>query len=156
MKRWHRVLIYWLTAALFVSGWVWLLAHWWPLNWWPLNKFRDALEVAAQEALFPLALKVKYWSIRAHALLALVVMIAFGSLIVSHMVIRWRRHQHRGSGGLNAMTVIILIVTSYLLWYGSEGPMRDWASTAHYVLGSALPITLLVHVYIERFKRKSS
>lgn len=151
MKHWHRTLIYCLSALLFVSGWIWLLAH-----WWPLNIFRTATDTAAQPEFFPLALKVKYWSIRAHALIALVVLIAFGSLIVSHMVVRWQRHQHRGSGGLNAMTVIVLIVTSYLLWYGSEGLVRDWASIAHYVLGSALPITLLTHVHIERFKRKTN
>ena len=134
MLEWQRNSVYTCTAILMVSGMIWLLADWIT----PPLELATLLDIERSKLL-------KIWSIRAHSLLALAALVVIGSLITTHMQVRWARKHNRISAVLNIVFFLTLTLTGYLLWYGNEGPVRSWAALMHWVMGLMLPLVLYWH-----------
>ena len=134
MLKWQRKSIYACTAVLMMSGIIWLLADWIT----PPLELASLIEIERSKVL-------KIWSIRAHSLIALVTLVVIGSLITTHMQVRWARKRNRVSAVLNLALFITLTLTGYLLWYGDEGQVRSVATLAHWVMGLMLPLVLYWH-----------
>ena len=141
MLSWQKKLIYWSVSLLTLSGILWLLAHW-------ATPSEQLLASDTQQINTKLAMcmQLKYWSIRLHTVVALVTLIVIGSLIPAHILARLRLKQNVWSGSVNIATFIVLTVTGYMLWYVSEGGIKQWATWLHWVLGLTVPIVVTVHV----------
>jgi uncharacterized protein (TIGR03382 family) len=48
----------------------------------------------------------------------------------------------------------VLIVTAFGLYYAGSETLRPWASDLHIAVGIALPLVLLVHVWLGRRTRQ--
>ena len=141
MLSWQRKLIYWTVSLLVLSGLIWLAAHWaMPSEQLLAN---DTAEINAKLAV---SMQFKYWSIRVHSFVAMIVLIVIGSLIPAHMLARYKRTQNVWSGAVNIAAFIVLTLTGYMLWYVSEGGTKQWATWLHWAIGVALPIVLAVHI----------
>jgi hypothetical protein len=99
----------------------------------------------SEETLRLSVLPLLQWLIRIHVAAALVSMIAFGTLWVSHVPTGWRQPVNKRSGVSNVSSWIALIITGYLLWYGPQGEVREWVAWCHWALGLLLPLSLLTH-----------
>ena len=141
MLSWQRKLIYWTVSLLTVSGLIWLAAH-----WAMPSEQQLANDTAQINAKLAMCMQLKYWSIRVHTFVALVVLIVIGSLIPAHILARWPLKRNIWSGVVNIAAFIVLTLTGYMLWYVSEGGIKQWATWLHWVIGMALPIVLAVHI----------
>ena len=141
MLSWQRKLIYWTVSLLMVSGLIWLAAH-----WAMPSEQQLATDTAQINAKLAMCMQLKYWSIRVHTFVALVVLIVIGSLIPAHILARWPLKRNIWSGVVNIAAFIVLTLTGYMLWYVSEGGIKQWATWLHWVIGMALPIVLAVHI----------
>ena len=124
-----------------VSGLIWLAAH-----WAMPSEQQLATDTAQINAKLAMCMQLKYWSIRVHTFVALVVLIVIGSLIPAHILARWPLKRNIWSGVVNIAAFIVLTLTGYMLWYVSEGGIKQWATWLHWVIGMALPIVLAVHI----------
>jgi hypothetical protein len=62
-----------------------------------------------------------------------------------HVVKAWRKGRHRLSGGTLFSSLLVLIVTGYLLYYVANDRAREVISLIHWILGLMLPAAYLMH-----------
>ena len=131
----HRRWVYFSALGLWITGAVWLLAHYF---------FRDADNLAA------LVHPAEPWSMKIHGGLAMLFLIVMGSLATIHMRLGWRRKKNRISAAALLAFIGTLMLSGYLLYYASGESLRSWMSVFHWVAGLALPMVLVMHIYLGR------
>ncbi len=125
----RRRLLYAVAAALWASGALWIVAHY----FW-----------VKQAEYGPETSPAEPWALRVHGLFAMAALSFLGLLWAVHVVRGWTARRGRWSGGFLFGLALILVVTGYLLYYVGDDQMRGWASLFHWVLGLiALPAFLL-------------
>ena len=77
-------------------------------------------------------------------------LIVMGSLTTIHIRIGWRRKKNRVSAAALLAFIGTLMLSGYLLYYASGESLRSWMSVFHWVAGLALPMVLLMHIYLGR------
>jgi cation transport ATPase len=131
LSRTHEWSVYVILALVFVSGAVWAwLQH--------FGRATSEFGVGAHPA--------ELWMQRLHGAAAMLALVLFGTLLLSHMLAAWRAGRNRRTGMSLAILFGILIATGYALYYVGNEQLRAWASWGHLWVGLALPLIVAVHV----------
>jgi hypothetical protein len=128
---WHQFAVYAATAALALSGLVWLVCH---------------FVLATPRDFGPQAHPMEPWVLRVHGAAAMAGLIVYGSLLPIHIRRAWtlRRNIVLGIGLIAIM--LILTLTGYLLYYAGGEHSRGVISALHWAVGLAVPALLAWHV----------
>ena len=136
LKRLHRYFLYAVLGVLFVSGAFW--AYW---NYLVLSPgdFTTSSKT--------LAMKI-------HGAAAMAILVLIGMLLAGHVRFAWRARRNRTNGSVFLSAFAVLTLTGYGLYYAGGETLRAWTSWIHLVLGLALPILLLIHIFLGRRTRR--
>jgi thiosulfate reductase cytochrome b subunit len=128
-------LLYVVVALLFISGAAW--------TYWAyfVVSLRD-FEIGARA-----------WAMKIHGAAAMAVLVLIGMLITGHVRLAWRARRNRGNGSLLLTAFAILTVTGYGLYYAGGEALRAWASWIHMAVGLALPLIVMVHIWLGKKSR---
>jgi cation transport ATPase len=135
LKRLHRYFLYAVLALLFLSGVAW--AYW---NY-----------VAASPGDFETSAKA--WAMKIHGAAAMAILVLIGMLLSGHVRFAWRARRNRANGSVFLSAFAVLTITGYGLYYAGSEKLRAWTSWIHLVVGLALPILLLIHIFLGRRTR---
>ena len=127
----HRLFVYGSSALLFLTGAAWLVAHTW-------------MRVEGEFGDMPHPLE--RWSRQAHGALAMLFLMALGSLVRGHIRAGWRSKRSRLSGATMVAASATLIVSGWCLYYVGDEDVRAFTSQVHWLLGLAGPIIIGAHV----------
>lgn len=128
--------LYLAVAVLLLSGLTWLLADW---------------RAADPELLWPAAGKA--WSMKAHGGAVWATVFVAGVIYNRHIRLSWRLGRNRRMGIGLAAVLGWLALSGYMLYYVGGEDARHYASTAHWIAGLLLPLTLALHVVLGRAGR---
>ena len=134
LTRWHRLLLYGVSAVLLLTGSLWLAVHY---------------TVGAGTGELPHAAEI--WSIRLHGMAAFVALFLLGLLAAAHVPQGWRitsRHRRivqRGTGIGLCVLAGLLVVTGYLLYYFAPETLRPMLGWLHSIIGFAMAAVGVVH-----------
>jgi len=134
----HRRFLYGVLALLFLSGVAW--AYW---NY--LISLPSDFETSA-----------KPWAMKIHGAAAMVILVLVGMLLTGHVRFAWRARRNRGSGSVFLGAFGILTFTGYGLYYAGGETLRAWTSWIHLAVGLALPLFLILHVWLGKRTRPAS
>jgi magnesium-transporting ATPase (P-type) len=137
LKRLQRYFLYAVLALLFLSGVAW--AYW---NY-----------LAASPGDFETSAKA--WAMKIHGAAAMVVLVLIGMLLSAHVRFAWRARRNRANGSIFLSAFAVLTVTGYGLYYAGGERLRAWTSWIHLAVGLALPILLLIHIFLGKGTRPS-
>lgn len=126
-----RAAIYSILGAAWVTGLGWLV-------------LRHFLRRPGEFGLVPHPLEP--WAQRLHGASAFAALSLMGMLWTTHVVRAWRRHLRPPSGFAVLAVLAALAVTGYLLYYVGSEDARARIALAHWVIGLAGPLLLIVHV----------
>ena len=136
---WHQGFVYGATAALAVTGSLWLVLH-----YFLSTSGEYGLQVHPLEP----------WMLRLHGAAAMAGLIIYGSLLPVHVRRAWsiRRNIVLGVGLISVM--LLLTVTGYLLYYSGDENTRPVISALHWILGLVVPILLVWHIVSGRARAR--
>ena len=134
----HRAWLFGVFATTFLTG----------VAWWVLHRW---FQVAGEFG--PSPHPAEHWLIRLHGAAAFATLVLLGSLLPLHVKRAWLARRNRRSGGLMLLLNALLTLTGYALYYVGGEQLRATASTAHLLLGLALPVLLVVHILRGRHSR---
>jgi len=137
LKRLQRYFLYAVLALLFLSGVAWTY-------WTYLAASPGDFETTA-----------KAWGMKIHGAAAMAVLVLIGMLLSGHVRSAWRARRNRANGAVFLSVFAVLTVTGYGLYYAGGEMLREWTSWIHLVVGLALPILLLIHIFLGRRTRAS-
>jgi hypothetical protein len=138
LNAFHRRLLYGVLALLFLSGVTW--AYW---NY--LISLPGDFEMTA-----------KTWAMKIHGAAAMVILVLVGMLLTGHVRFAWRARRNRINGSLFLGAFGVLTVTGYGLYYAGGERMRAWSSWIHLAVGSALPLLLILHIWLGKRTRSAA
>jgi hypothetical protein len=128
----HRRWIYWSGTALFISGALWLLFHYFVRTHGQFGETAHPLEV---------------WWLRLHGGFAMLVLVVIGSLLPVHVRRGWHQRKNLLAGWILGVLALLLIASGYALYYIGDEMTRPWISALHWVLGLGAPLVLAWHVW---------
>jgi len=137
LKRLQRYFLYAVLALLFLSGVAW--AYW---NY-----------LAASPGDFETSAKTG--AMKVHGAAAMAILVLIGMLLNGHVRFAWRAARNRANGSVFLSAFGILTITGYGLYYAGGERLRAWTSWIHLAIGLALPILLLIHIFLGRRTRPS-
>jgi hypothetical protein len=135
LKPLQRYFLYGVLALLFLSGVTW--------EYWNY--------LAASPGYFEASAKA--WAMKIHGAAAMAILVLVGMLLAGHVRTAWRARRNRGNGLLFLTAFAILTVTGYGLYYAGGEDLRAWTSWIHLGVGLALPLLLMLHVWLGRRTR---
>jgi len=135
LKRFQRCFLYAVFALLFLSGTAW--AYWNYLVPEPRH----------------FELSAKAWAMKIHGGAAMAILVLVGMLLAGHVRSAWRVRRNRGNGSLFLSALGILTVTGYGLYYAGGENLRAWSSWIHLAVGLALPLLLILHIWLGKRTR---
>jgi cation transport ATPase len=135
LKALQKYFLYAVLALLFLSGVTW--AYW---NY-----------LAASPGDFETSAKA--WAMKIHGAAAMAVLVLIGMLLSGHVRFAWRARRNRPNGSVFLSAFAVLMVTGYGLYYAGGERLRAWTSWIHLAVGLALPILLLIHIFLGRRTR---
>ncbi len=127
----HKHGMYALLLVLFASGVAWLVVH------------AIATDVPLEMIQYQAA---KLWSMRVHALAAVLTLLLLGAVGATHSRLGWRLQKNRISGVIQLFSWLTLALTAYFLGYAPEGALRLVTQWLHWGVGLALPLFVAWHV----------
>src|SRR5437016_10494156 len=137
LKRLQRYSLYAVLAPLFLSGVAW--------TYWNY--------LAASPGDFET--NAKAWTMKIHGAAAMAVLVLIGMLLSGHVRFAWRARRNRVNGSVFLSAFAVLTITGYGLYYAGGEKLRAWTSWVHLAVGMALPILLLIHIFLGRRTRPS-
>jgi hypothetical protein len=141
LERWHRWTIYGVCAALFLTGLLWLLAHYF---------LRTPGEFG--ETIHPL----EHLSMQMHGAVAMVAWFFIGSLLNNHIRRAHRARRNMLTGWLMITLLAWLTVSGYGLYYlVTDNNQQIW-SLSHWISGILWPALLIWHIKSGRKLRSNS
>lgn len=123
--------MYLATAALVISGAIWLVLHYFMVK---------------QGEFGPTPHPAEPWMLRIHGAAAMAALIVYGSLLPIHVRRAWAVRRNVVLGISVICFMLLLTVTGYLLYYAASEELRPIISAAHWILGLAVPLLLWWHV----------
>jgi hypothetical protein len=136
LKSLQKYLLYAVLGVLFVSGALW--AYW---NYLVLSP-RDFTTSS------------KTWAMKIHGAAAMAILVLIGMLLTGHVKFAWRARRNRANGSVFLSAFAVLTITGYGLYYAGGERLRTWTSWIHLGVGLALPILLLIHIFLGRRTRR--
>jgi hypothetical protein len=137
LSRSRILTVYTISLGLWLTGAVWLIAHY----------------VLVYDGEFgPIPHPLEFWSITAHGAFAFASLWLFGVLWSVHVPAGWRSTRRRWSGSVMFGVVALLILSGYLLYYLGNADMISVVAALHWAVGLACPALLLLH----RFSREKA
>jgi len=137
LKRLQKYFLYAVLALLFLSGVAWVY-------WNYLTASPGDFETSAKA----LAMKI-------HGAGAMAVLVLIGMLLSGHVKFAWRARRNRANGSVFLSAFAVLTITGYGLYYAGGERLRAWTSWIHLAVGLALPIVLLIHIFLGRRTRRA-
>ena len=136
----RKALIYTVLVVTWLSGAAWLILHYFLSNRGEFGVEPNPLE---------------FWMLALHGACAFAFLWLAGWLWTTHIVPWWRGRQRRRASGVTLIAFgVVLIVSGYLLYYGSGDSLREWTALVHWIVGLAAAIPMLVHaVRSSRYRR---
>jgi|SRR6185369_2512954 predicted MFS family arabinose efflux permease len=134
-SRSRRLMIYGIAAAVWLTGAVWVVLHYFFISEGPFGAAPHPLE---------------FWSLVSHGAAAFAALWLFGLLWGVHVPIGWRLQRRRWSGGVMFGLAAWLILSGYLLYYVGNDQVMSVVAILHWSLGLAAPLLFLLH----RFARE--
>ena len=131
LGRQHESWVYACVCALLLTGWLWLLFH-----------FFVSAKTDFGEGHHPL----EAWWLKLHGFASMGALVLFGSLIPVHMRNAWQRARNRSTGSALVLLMIALSLSGYGLYYAGGEEVRPWISTFHWIAGSCLGLCIPIHV----------
>jgi hypothetical protein len=98
----------------------------------------------------------KAWAMKVHGAGAIAILVLIGMLLSSHVRLAWRARRNRANGSIFLSVFAVLIVTGYGLYYAGGERLRMWSSWIHLAVGLALPVFLMIHIFLGRRTRHSA
>src|SRR5262249_43962861 len=95
----------------------------------------------------------KAWAMKIHGGGAMMILVLVGMLLTGHVRFAWRVRRNRGNGSLFLGAFGILTVTGYGLYYAGGESLRAWTSWIHLAVGLALPLLLILHIWLGKRTR---
>ncbi|HAT32605.1 MAG TPA: DUF4405 domain-containing protein [Janthinobacterium sp.] len=138
LERWHRRSIYAAGGVLLASGLAWLLAHYFLR---PVGQFGESVS------------PLEPWAMKLHGASAMVVLFFLGSLMNAHIRRALKAGRNLVSGWAMIVTLLLLIVTGYGLYYVAGDSDRPLWSGAHWIIGLALGALTVLHIVLGRRAR---
>jgi len=132
----HRIAFYTIVGAVFASGAMWAWLHYFA---------RGENEFGSSPA--------ETWTLTVHGLFAATSLLLIGSLLPLHVKFAWRAKRNRFNGIFFISIVSLLILTGYGLYYIGNERLRSWTSWTHLLVGLALPLLLILHIWRGRVCR---
>ena len=93
-------------------------------------------------------MRAKAWAMKIHGAAAMAILVLVGMLLTGHVRFAWRARRNRGNGSLFLSAFGVLTVTGYGLYYAGGESLRAWTSWIHLVVGLALPLLLILHIWL--------
>ena len=91
---------------------------------------------------------------RVHGISAAAFLIGFGTVLPGHVRRAWSAARNRVTGVIFFSVMLTLTVTGYLLYYVGDEAIRAAMSLVHWVVGLALPLLAVLHVWRGRVWRR--
>jgi hypothetical protein len=129
LKRLQRYFLYAVLALLFLSGAAWA--------YWDYLQLPGDFEASA-----------KTWAMKIHGAAAMAILVMIGMLLSGHVRFAWRARRNRANGSVFLSAFAVLTITGYGLYYAGGESLRAWTSWIHLGLGLALPILLVMHIFL--------
>lgn len=133
LPGWQRWSAYLAMGACALSGLIWFL-------------LRDVIEVPPNSR--------DRFVLVTHGISSFVVLMAFGSVLPTHVRAAWRARRNRWLGALSIALMATLAVTALGLYYGSE-EWHDPTRWTHIIIGLAAVLGIPLHIVIGRRPRRS-
>lgn len=139
LSRRYKTAFYTVLAFLFATGAVWAFFHYFAHR---ENEFGS----------YP----AEKWTLTLHGLLGGATLVLIGSLLPLHVKFAWHAQRNRPNGVVIITVFALLILTGYGLYYIGDEHFRSWTSWTHLIVGLALPIFLIVHIWRGRATRNAN
>ncbi len=137
LGRRYKFFLYAVLIAVFATGLVWIWLHYFASR---------TGEFGSNPG--------ESWMLTLHGGFAIATMIMLGTLLPVHARLAWNAQRNRPNG-ITLLTVFaILVLTGYGLYYIGNDHIRSWTSHIHIVVGVALPIFIVVHIWRGRMTRR--
>jgi hypothetical protein len=137
LSRSRVLTVYTIGLGLWLSGAVWLIAHY----------------VLTYEGEFgPIPHPLEFWSLAAHGMFAFASLWLLGLLWSVHIPAGWRTLKRRWSGSVMLGVAAFLILSGFLLYYLGNREVISVVAALHWAVGLACPALFLLH----RFSRDSA
>ena len=91
-----------------------------------------------------------------HGGAAMAILVLVGMLLTGHVRLAWRARRNRYNGSLFLSTFGVLTVTGYELYYAGGENLRAWTSWIHLAIGLALPLFLILHIWLGKRTRPAA
>lgn len=127
----HRHWVYWSGAALFATGALWLVFHYFLRQHGEFGETPHPLEV---------------WWLRLHGACAMLVLIVTGSLLPIHVRRGWHQRKNLLAGTVVVAILMLLIASGYALYYYGGEEARPLISALHWIVGLGAPVALIWHI----------
>lgn len=131
----HQRWVHGCFAALWLSGVVWLLFHYF-------------LQVPG--AFGPRPHELEAWWLRLHGLAMMATLVVVGTTWIHHAHKAWRLSKNRVLGGMIVAHLVWLAATGYALYYVSSDVNDAWLPLLHWAPGLALPAVVAAHILVGR------
>lgn len=131
LGRRHKWWVYSIFVALWCSGCVWLLLHYF---------------LQVQGSFGPRPHPLQPWSLRLHGLAAMLSLLALGSVLPQHVHGAWTQARNRLPGGVLMLSMAWLTATGYALYYFVAAINTAWLSILHWLPGLVMPAVLWLHI----------
>ena len=125
----REALVYGVFGLLWISGVGWLVFHYF-------------LRLASEFGEMPHPLEA--WWLRLHGAGAFAGLWLIGLLWAIHLVPGWKSRRRPSGVVLSALTAV-LVLSGYLLYYAGGDRVHAVVALAHWLVGLALPLPLLLH-----------
>jgi len=122
-------LVYVVFGLLWASGVGWLAFHYFLRQSGEFGEMPNPLEP---------------WWLRLHGAAAFAGLWLIGLLWAIHLVPAWKARR-RSSGIVLGVATALLVLSGYLIYYVGDEGARDAIVLAHWLVGLALPLPLLLH-----------
>ena len=124
--------------GVWISGAAWLVVHYWLGS-------QDAVNLQVSPA--------GPWWLKVHGAFAFLAIWTGGLLWGLHIAKAWHLRRHRWSGGILIGSLLLLVLSGYLLYYVGEESTRQGISLLHWILGLLIPLAYLTHRLAKKLPR---
>lgn len=138
LERWHRRCIYASCLLLLLSGAAWLAARYFLR---PVGQFGETIH------------PIEPWAMKVHGGATMLMLFFLGSLMNSHIRRALRAGRNLVSGWMMLVTMMLLTLTGFGLYYLAGESVRPLWSRIHWIIGFGLAVLIIVHVLVGRTSR---
>ena len=130
LARWQIWLLILSGGALWLTGTIWLLLHYFGQLKGEFGPETNPFEP---------------WMLRVHGFAMIASVVGIGSLLAAHIAKGWQYRRQRLIGIFLLTLVGLLILTGYLLYYVGDDEQRWLISVVHWSVGLLLPTIFITH-----------